>query len=66
MLKFIMKKNHSSDVNNQNLEQIYIDKLEKFESARIYAMVEVNDRSFFEKLIFVEPLSLLLDWMLEV
>ena len=40
-------KNHSSDVYNHNLEQMYMDNLEKFKSIRIQTMIGLNDRQLF-------------------
>ena len=38
-------KNHSSDVNNQSLEQIYMDKLEKFKMEDAMCKNAYNDRA---------------------
>ena len=47
------KINHSSDVNNQNLSQMYMHKLKSIQCARIYSVIGLNDSKFFEKLIIV-------------
>ena len=47
----ISQKNHSSDVNNQNLEQMYMDKLTGMQLERIHTMIRLNERQLFGKAI---------------
>ena len=47
------KKKYSSNVNNQSLEQIYMDMLEKLEMEACSVQEHIQNRQLFEKLILV-------------
>ena len=43
------QKNHSSDVNNQNLEQLYMDKFMNVQIARIHKMIGLKNLQLLGK-----------------
>ena len=42
-----MVNSHSFDFNNQSVEQMYMDKLEKFKVEALNTMIGLNDRQLF-------------------